>query len=143
MGSLGRKLLCAWLVFDGIVWNMILNGVLPIWAPSLSASLPFPFTPFTLLPQASGTPAVDLFAARALGWGFMLHGVVRAAAGFNPEDWTLAWLAASSHIVEFYFWACAHPNKTKLLGPLIGCPIFAYLCTTMLGCSAKKGGHVY
>ena len=145
MGTLGRKLLCAWLVLDGIVWNIILNGVLPIWAPSLSASIPFPFSPFTFLPQTSGTPAADLFAGRALGWGFMLHGVVRGAAGLNPEDSTLAWLAASSMMIEVYFWASAHPNKTMFLPVLIVNPILAYLCATMLGGPAKnpKGGHAY
>ena len=132
-------------MFDGIVWNIILNGTLPIWAPSLSASIPFPFSPFTFLPQTSGTPAADLFAGRALGWGFMLHGVVRGAAGLNPEDSTLAWLAASSHIIEFYLWACVHPNKKMYLGILIGAPILAYLCATILGCPAKnpKDGHAY
>ena len=145
MGTLGRKLFCAWLVFDGIVWDIFLLGVLPIWAPSLSASIPFPFSPFTFLPQISGTPAADLFAARTLGWAFMLHGVVRAAAGLNPEDSTLAWLAASSHIIEWYFFAFVLPNKKMFLPVfvLIGAPMAAYQCATMLGCSAKKGGHAY
>ena len=146
MGTLGRKLFCAWLVFDGIVWCFIICGVLPFLAPSLSASLPLLFNPFMWSPDAgSGTPALDLFAGRALGWAFMLHGVVRGAAGLNPEDSTLAWLAASSHIIEFYLWASAHPNKTMFLPVLIACPILAYQCATMLGCSAKnrKDGHIY
>ena len=148
MGTLGRKLLCAWLVFDGIVWCFFILGVLPIFAPSLAASLPLPFNPFMWLPDAGGsggTSALNLFAGRALGWAFMLHGVVRGAAGLNPEDSTLAWLAASSNIIEVYLWASAHPNKTTFLFPLIVCPISAYLCATMLGCPAKspKGGHAY
>ena len=135
------------MVFDGIVWDGFVLGVLPMFAPSFSASLPMLFNPFMWFPSSMrlGTPAVDLFAARAMGWAFIMHGVVRAAAGLNPEDSTFAWLAASSHIIEFYFWACAHPNKTMFLPLLIWLLICAYLCATMIGCPVKdrKGSHAY
>ena len=100
MGLQARKVFCAWLVLDGVIWDIIIGGMLPAVAAK------------QLEMVASENTIVDPVTVRHVGYGMLLHGTLRAAAGFNLDNSTLARLAATSYMIENWMWVSEWLNGT-------------------------------
>lgn len=137
-----------WLLFNGLYVDVFGAFLLPMFFPSVAETWPFPNIPEMLAPLPIHTGLTSTsFGIRALCWCFLLHGILRAAAGYTA-DATLAKLAALSYIVEAAYFASevfvynAVGDGGKAACAL--CPVLAFFCLTLFGQPAapKKGKKV-
>jgi hypothetical protein len=128
--GVGVTLLRLWLVFNGVWIDLLALGLLPILAPDVAASIPFPNFK-DLFPGI----AIDSFSTRAVAYGFLLHGVIRTAAGIlGSSSPTMGCLAAVSYMVEFYMLSTEFLVHGTLADPslIAGVPVLAALCAYCL-----------
>jgi hypothetical protein len=134
--SMSVQLLRLWLVFNGVWIDLLALGAIPILAPDRAAAIPF--TNYEAL--FPGLP-VDSFATRALSYGMLFHGIVRAAAGIlGPSNPTLGCLAAVSYMIEFFMLSTEFlvHNTFHDLALAAGCPVLAALCVYFLAFGKMK-----
>ena len=100
--------------------------------PELATSFPWPPDGKAVFDNVDGAAlAVDSFATRQIAWGFLLHGLVRAGAGFRgAADPTLAALAACSYALEaamFFREVTVHGTVSDPM-PMYVLPFLAVAC---------------
>lgn len=115
--------------------DLIALGAVRIFVPELAASFPWPPDGKAVFDNVDGAAlAVDSFATRQIAWGFLLHGLVRAGAGFRgAADPTLAALAACSYALEaamFFREVTVHGTVSDPV-PMYVLPFFAVACAAL------------
>ena len=142
----GTTILRGWLVLNGLYIDIVSLYLLPVFAPAVAATWPWPNLGEVFGGAGADGAALspDSFAARQIASAFLFHGIVRTAAGLvapGSGSKALGWLAVASYLVELANFAVEVPRGTATdpLG-LVLCPVFAYLCYACLVCADASTG---
>ena len=138
MGT-GTQVFRGWLILNGLYIDIICLFVIPIFAPAMAETWPWPNVKDIFgAAGAGGTAlAIESFATRQIANSFLFHGIVRLTAGIiAPGNVTLGWLAVASYLCEFMNFAVEQPLKT-VTDPagLVLTPILAYFSYACLVCA--------
>jgi hypothetical protein len=136
MGT-GTTVLRGFLVLNGLYIDIIALFLLPVFAPAVAETWPWPNYKDVFGTAAAGGGAIVIqsFATRQIANSFLFHGIVRTAAGIWAGT-TLGWIAVASYLCELANFAAEIPHGT-VTDPagLVLTPVLAFLCYTCLVCA--------
>jgi len=140
MGA-GTNVLRGFLVFNGAFIDIFALFLLPIFAPAIAETFPWPNMK-DVFSNVDGAPLViESFAARMIAQNFFYHGIVRASAGLWP-DRTLGWLVIASYFAEVVLMGYEIGVTGTITDPaaLVLCPLLMYFCYACIVCADDAKG---